>query len=517
MQESVQAVNLVNHAQVEPGLAQEESSTVSKRLRSLKPRAKRSGVHDETSGETCMISAASVSSVGQRAERYDPLTRRRSVNLGITTIYLAVACTCCDRHPLLQSDTNPAFAESVKGIQERIRSERHAAIMKGVKWALIHCAEQDEEKAHDVLSTLTAIEHGEFLQVRGLEGLTRFREQARDLLRSRDVIVRGFGALVLAVIGERSSVQSIADLLRGQPVGDAEDLSFVGWDRHIAAVALGILEAREYTGMLVDLLHSPNCWIRQGAAAGLGFMKAQDQAAAVAALLDDHEDEVKMAAINGLVLMNARDQSDRIAALIGHGAAGDVVRLACRGLAKLDAKTHAEDIVGLVRKGGPDGAHGDASEALALMGLKEYAADIARLLEDNNDSVCMKALNALKMLHAEDYARAMLACLKRGESVRSEAAKAIGELGDKTIAREVRDIWKTSEDRQVQIWAAYTVMKIENTDSGMESLIDALGDKDVRIRESAHEALKSLTGLDYDADYDKWQRWWKGRVASMPD
>jgi hypothetical protein len=53
----------------------------------------------------------------------------------------------------------------------------------------------------------------------------------------------------------------------------------------------------------------------------------------------------------------------------------------------------------------------------------------------------------------------------------------------------------------------------------VEPLIAALRDNDGPVRDVAASALRKMTGLDFGADQDQWQKWWaenKGRFADKP-
>ena len=81
------------------------------------------------------------------------------------------------------------------------------------------------------------------------------------------------------------------------------------YDRGRAAVALGMLDAHDYSRALAELLTSANAYDRAGAALGLALMGAREQEPAIRGLLDDDDSDVRDAAKNALKELTQRDGS----------------------------------------------------------------------------------------------------------------------------------------------------------------------------------------------------------------
>jgi HEAT repeat protein len=124
--------------------------------------------------------------------------------------------------------------------------------------------------------------------------------------------------MLLAVVGDAGRKRDIAMLLedkRGSP-RKADDRLLSNFDRSRAAMALGLMGAKEYEPRLVALLQSPDYADRAGAALGLGYMGAKEHIKELAKLLSDDEDEVQTAAMQALAELGAAECAKDIAKLL---------------------------------------------------------------------------------------------------------------------------------------------------------------------------------------------------------
>lgn len=343
----------------------------------------------------------------------------------------------------------PDDQQEYQHIRQRLRE--HEALLTRASWTLCHCADEAELARIEG----TAMLLGAFVDDKQLPklveagGVKAFKEETAGLLKNKDPVVRGYGAIVLAVVGDAAYKERIAKLLEDENCRSAvtEFACFKNLDRRDAARALGLMGAEEYAPRLAALLRSDNENDRTGAASGLGAMGSPKHAAEIARLLDDKVDEVRMSATAALGALGAKQYAGRIAPLLT--ASGDpmVRETACYTLARLNAKDHARDLARLL---GEQFQAGDAAKALAVLGAVEYAKDIAVLLEDKSPLVRCDALIALGILDAKQYTKNVAANLDDKEPfVRAYAAVALLLMGDRTRAKKVQDVvqaeWKDPE------------------------------------------------------------------------
>ncbi len=160
-----------------------------------------------------------------------------------------------------------------------------------------------------------------------------------------------------------------------------------------------------------------------------------------------------------------------------------------------------------------------------------HAMDVAGLtaaLEDEDPQVRARAAKSLGELEDPAAVEPLAAALKdknkdpgsvdplidaltdKSSEVRKWSAMALGEIGDKRAAQPLVAALK-DKDRGVRTKAAEALGKTGNA-TAIKPLIDVLGDdcSDCRqVRESAFEALKSLTGKGFSQDPELWKKWWE--------
>jgi hypothetical protein len=334
-------------------------------------------------------------------------------------------------------------------IQKRFRD--HEDLLNAAGGTLSHCADaKDSQGVEKTLNLLKAFADSRQIQkLVEAGGVKPFKDNVAILLRNKDPVVRGFGAVLLALIGDAGFKSDIAQLLQDKPGSPPSGLDrlLYNWDRSQAAVALGLLGAKEYAPRLDALLRSSDPVDRAGAALGLGYMDAKDHAKDIAKLLSDDEDQVQAAALQALGELNAVEHAKDVARLLTSGGDPSVAETASYALARLNAKKNASDLVPLLHD---QFRKGYASKALALLGAKEYTEDIAILIEDSDPLVRCDALIALGILDARDYDKNIGIHLRDKEAfVRAHAAIALLLMGDRKYSTEVEEVvlteWKLPE------------------------------------------------------------------------
>jgi HEAT repeat protein len=303
-------------------------------------------------------------------------------------------------------------------------SGRNEPITSAVGWTLIHCASSNAlGRLQSTFVLLESIGKGEESAIAQSGGAESFKRTIRRFLLDEDPVARGWAALTLASINDQPSKTEIAKLLnRRQPaaaLGDDGSNVFQDFDRGRAAMALGLLGAREYAKAIGSLLRDSDEQVRGCAALGLGYLGAQEYAKDLAALLTDPQDGVRTAAASALAEMGAREWSGQIAELCRDN--GDsVAETACYALAKLRAREQAGAIAGLLQE---EYKRGVAAKALAILGAGDCATNIARLLSAEKALDRKDACVALGILKSDSHERDVAELLEDKEGfVRNAAA-----------------------------------------------------------------------------------------------
>lgn len=287
-------------------------------------------------------------------------------------------------------------------IKARFKDETMKSILSAQFWTLAHCASDDEKTK--AIAAIGMSKKGVRFSVRWAiwraGGTEKYRKRVSTLLESKDETVRGFAAVWLGVLGDQRSIPDLLKLLRSTKL-PVQVSSFDGGDRARAAMALGLLDAKEHAPELGRLLIATNANVRGGAALGLGYMEATKYAPEIAKLLADESDRVRIDAVIALAEMGAKKQARGIASLLKqrNGGDPDVKRSALYALARLNATEHAQDIALLLED---KFEKGDAAKALALMKACEYKEAIVKMLDDEKPLHRCDALLALGMLRAID-------------------------------------------------------------------------------------------------------------------
>jgi HEAT repeat protein len=330
--------------------------------------------------------------------------------------------------PASALDNAPAVkpeSQELARIESRFKDDTISGILSAMSWTLAHCASEQEAAKLSFLFEEGGAPGGVRGAIERAGGVEAYRKKVATLLTSRDEVVRAFVAVWLGAFGDKRSVPDLLKLLRST---DLPAKHFPGMDRSRAAMALGLIGAKEHAREVAGLLKSESPGIRAGAALGLGYMKATEHADEVARLVGDKA-QVRIAACAALAEMDARRQAKAIAAVLKAEWSGDpaVVPAALYALVRLRATEHAKDIAPLLRI---KFLKGDAAKALALMDAREWKDEIAVLLDDADPLARSDGLLALGIMHAKGYEEKVARHLGDEESsVRPYAAWALVMMG----------------------------------------------------------------------------------------
>jgi HEAT repeat protein len=341
----------------------------------------------------------------------------------------------------------PAELKEYETVQRSLLDPRNADLLNAAGWTLAHAADgKDVEQAAKAWGLLQAFadssKNQQLVEAGGIKGL---RGNVAGLLKSKDPVVRGFAAILLAVIGADGYKNDIARLLEDKKGPPGEDWhKFVyNFDRSRAAMALGLMGAKEFAPRLSALLRSSDAADRAGAALGLGYMRAEEYVSDIAKLLDDNDDQARVAAMQALGELGAKQYAREIAGLLASLGDPMVSETACYALARLNAKQESKALGGLLKE---DFRKRNAAKALALLGAKEYTRDIAQLIQDSDALVRCDALIALGILDAREYTESVAAHLQDKEGfVRPYAAVALVLMCDQTHTKEILALMRPEE------------------------------------------------------------------------
>ena len=213
--------------------------------------------------------------------------------------------------PIAQSSNQPtspqgaaiARVQSAAEFLARWKDETNGKLVLGALWTASHSVDYPDEKhAGEVLTRVVqdveAISNGNRAALEP-GAIQAFKERLSVLLQDDVQGIRALAAVLLGVCGDKSYASRIAVLLEPRTVTG----TLPRFDRGRAAIALGLVGAKEYTLDLVSLLKSSNTFDRSGAAYGLGALRATDHEKAIAQLLNDEDAQVREAAKEALAMM----------------------------------------------------------------------------------------------------------------------------------------------------------------------------------------------------------------------
>ncbi len=206
-----------------------------------------------------------------------------------------------------QKDSTPnQTSPKTNDFADRMQNPLFVNQITSAMWTLTHDY-SDHKRSQDVMKTvlsyLEAFEKnkkGDSKDLESLGGEKALKDKLADWLNDEDQAIRAFSAVMLGVSGDKSYAPQLGKLLQERKYKERDLLHY---DRGRAAMALGMLEAKEYTQNLVDLLKSENEFDKVGAAYGLGYMKAKDKSSVIEELLKDEDKMVRQAAKDSLKLM----------------------------------------------------------------------------------------------------------------------------------------------------------------------------------------------------------------------
>ncbi|MEI6514312.1 MAG: HEAT repeat domain-containing protein [bacterium] len=335
---------------------------------------------------------------------------------------------------------SPVEQKQYEQIQDRLK--KHDELLRFSRHELY--SSKDEKKRECDESTANILrpfyDSRQIPQLVATGGIEAVKNIVAGLLKNEDPIIRGHGALVLAILGDLGHKQDIAKLIVNMrdPPPKGFDMHSYYYDRGHAAIALGIMRAHEYAPRLAEILQDPRSSIRADAALGLGFMGAKDYANNIAKLLSDsNRDDVCRAAMMALVELDATEYAKEIADMLRSEGDINIPEMAFDSLVRLNAQNQSKALAAMLDH---EYFKGKAAKTLALLEAKDYKKEIAMLINDQSPSVKCDALIALGILDAREYVKNVAEHLHDpADYVRPFAAVALLLMENKKPSRDYAD------------------------------------------------------------------------------
>ena len=133
----------------------------------------------------------------------------------------------------------------------------------------------------------------------------------------KNELTRGYGAQWLGMVGDDACKSDLPQTAQDKSPQNEDPDAIKGFDREMAAGALGMLGAKECAKEIAGLLQDKNARVRAGAASALGILKAKEFTGDIAKSLDyegefdPRAEEAYQGAIFALVELDAKHARPR--------------------------------------------------------------------------------------------------------------------------------------------------------------------------------------------------------------
>ena len=342
----------------------------------------------------------------------------------------------------LKRTTVNSRAETEQWEEMKKRFAPHQSHLSSSLWGLIHGyrSKKELDKAMNLLQVmLDAMAKNNPSRLRRIGGVQGFMNRFLEIMRSqRDDVVAGFAAKVLAVFGGNRYAADIAEILKGRDKSwTDEDTYPAPTVRGQAAIALSIIEAKQYKEDIAALLRSMNRYDRAPAVYALSTMKATEYAGEIVSLLSKQGFSFRMdqSPIHALIDLGVGQRYKKeIAQALDEDFSPEVQEAAVYALAHLGAVEYGPEIAKMLDH---RYRRGDAAKGLAILGAREYVSKIAVMLEDENAPLDQKAaLLALGILEANEYAPKAAQLMSKKSFFSTDAAKSLILMGANDYLKE---------------------------------------------------------------------------------
>jgi HEAT repeat protein len=321
--------------------------------------------------------------------------------------------------------SSPQQTEEQQRAELKRKLDENENYLSGAMWSLSHSSENEKE-LQQFLETLAFVYPGKpedkDAPLTKVKTVAEFKSRTVAFLDSPDDVVCATAAVFVGALGDMTYAPRLAAELKSTVKRSSPIDERLCSGR--AAMALGLLKAKNYAGDLVPLLQSKNHYERGGAAQGLGLLKATEHAKAVGALLARLHEPRRADA----ELFDSDDDS-AISALLEMGVAAE----------------YAPEFVLILKEQFGGEARRSAMFALARIGDKRYASAIAPLLNEQFEK--RHAAIALAVLGDKSYTRQIVGLLKSGDSLdQQDAALALALLNATETTNDIVPLLSAKED-----------------------------------------------------------------------
>jgi HEAT repeat protein len=360
------------------------------------------------------------------------------------------------------------FLDRLGSFQTRLSSEM---------WTLVHAYESKDEVDHVLnyfVDFFKAVESDDEAKYEQLGGLKGFKEQFSKFLDSKDEAVKCFALFIVGVSGDSSFVPKIIRFV------NERDPSFIDrfpdksvFSRGRAAIALGMLDAKQSKSDIAKLLKSKNKSDRSGAAFALADLHGVEYTNQIVSLLnnkefqyDDDDSPIYFLVDTG----QARTYKKEIAATMAGEFMTKTAETAAYALASIDAKEFSPQVAASLKN---QFRRSWASKVLALMHATEYSDQIASLLKDRSMLVRSAAATSLGILNSKKYIPALAQVLitDKDSSVRHDAAIALIRLeASNYYERSLKELNGAQAGREYSVtdYHEFVQKKVEALDAELE-------------------------------------------------
>jgi HEAT repeat protein len=279
----------------------------------------------------------------------------------------------------------------------------------------------DDEKTNELEVIEDYIIHGEgHISSDEKAYILKYEEDSVDMLirclHKGDSDAKAYAAELLGEIG---SVKAIEPLIRLFVIKKREDIYVMN---RSSAALVRIGKPSEY--LLIDALRDGNEGVRLGSAMTLGNLKSEAAVEFLIGLLDDESEIVRREAT--IALGQIRDE---------------------RAIPKLVLQLESESRT----------LRSFSARALGKIRSPIAVKPLMRALKKGNWSA-IKSLGMIGHVEAVDMIMAMMDTFS--DFYMSEAARALGRIGDVRALSILEEYWKCQRLRPVQVWAAFAIYQI---------------------------------------------------------
>ena len=220
---------------------------------------------------------------------------------------------------------------------------------------------------------------------------------------------------------------------------------------------------------------------------GVKFLAQSRDPRAVPGLLGalgDASAPVRQSAIEGLGLLSWREASPKISALLTKDPDAGVRQQSAISLSYLQDPEAGPALIKALSDVSPAVRYA----AMRTLGTMRYApADgaIAAMLEGTDTNMLRSAISALGMIQSTTALSAITSALAHPEQpVRVEAARALGDIGDKSAALELKNHLAGAEDAAMRVESALALAKM-GFKEGLPTAREFLASPDLSLKNQA--------------------------------